>query len=161
MALESWGGLRLGLMALSYQQVIWTHLHCVDHPVSKPARWRSSSKASLSMRFPLLNDSANLYRLECATNYYYRSGRQSAPRRIPSTFTMVESYGAAYQSISPCAIRVPEVGLCPTAEQPWPGRRGTKIAKITAVRRLKLRMWNGALPPAALLRTAGRNPSGG
>jgi len=77
MALESWGGLRLGLMALGYQQVIWTHLQCVDHPVSKPARWRSSSKASLSMRFPLLNDPANLYRLERATNYYYRSGRQN------------------------------------------------------------------------------------
>ena len=37
MALESWGGLRLGLMALGYQQVIWTHLHCVDHGVFKVA----------------------------------------------------------------------------------------------------------------------------
>jgi hypothetical protein len=37
MALESWGGLRLGLMALGYQQVIWTHLHCVKHGVFKVA----------------------------------------------------------------------------------------------------------------------------
>src|SRR5438067_1788299 len=36
MALE-WGGLRLGLMALGYQQVIWTHLHCVSHGVFKIA----------------------------------------------------------------------------------------------------------------------------
>jgi len=36
MALE-WGGLRLGLMALGYQQVIWTHLHCVTHGVFKVA----------------------------------------------------------------------------------------------------------------------------
>jgi hypothetical protein len=35
MALEGWSGLRLGLMALGYQQVIWTHLHCVDHGVFK------------------------------------------------------------------------------------------------------------------------------
>ena len=35
MALESWNGLRLGLMALGYQQVIWTHLHCVDHGAFK------------------------------------------------------------------------------------------------------------------------------
>ena len=26
-------GLRLGLMALGYQQVIWTHLHCITHGV--------------------------------------------------------------------------------------------------------------------------------
>ncbi len=37
MALESWDGLRFGLMALGYQQVIWTHLHCVDHGVFKIA----------------------------------------------------------------------------------------------------------------------------
>ena len=35
MALESWDGLRLGLMALGYQQVIWTHLHCVACGVFK------------------------------------------------------------------------------------------------------------------------------
>ena len=29
MALESWGGLRLGLLSLGYQKIIWTHLHCV------------------------------------------------------------------------------------------------------------------------------------
>jgi hypothetical protein len=37
MALESWSGLRLGLMALGYSQVIWTHVHCVDHGVFKLA----------------------------------------------------------------------------------------------------------------------------
>ena len=37
MALESWGGLRFGLMALGYQQVIWTHLHCVACGVFKLA----------------------------------------------------------------------------------------------------------------------------
>jgi hypothetical protein len=35
MALESWNGLRLGLMALGYSKVIWTHLHCVTHGVFK------------------------------------------------------------------------------------------------------------------------------
>ena len=33
LALESWDGLRLGLMALGYQRVIWTHLHCISHGV--------------------------------------------------------------------------------------------------------------------------------
>jgi predicted RNA-binding Zn-ribbon protein involved in translation (DUF1610 family) len=37
MALESWGGLRFGLMALGYQQVIWTHLHCFACGVFKLA----------------------------------------------------------------------------------------------------------------------------
>jgi len=32
---ESWSGLRLGLMALGYQQVMWTHLHCVACGVFK------------------------------------------------------------------------------------------------------------------------------
>jgi hypothetical protein len=35
MALESWDGLRLGLMALGYRSIIWFHLHCVDHGVFK------------------------------------------------------------------------------------------------------------------------------
>ncbi len=35
--MQTWDGLRLGLMALGYQQVIWTHLHCVDHGVFKVA----------------------------------------------------------------------------------------------------------------------------
>jgi hypothetical protein len=37
MALESWDGFRLGLIALGYQQVIWTHLYCVAHGVFKVA----------------------------------------------------------------------------------------------------------------------------
>src|SRR5713101_1601592 len=37
MSMQTWDGLRLGLMALGYQQVIWTHLHCVDHGVFKVA----------------------------------------------------------------------------------------------------------------------------
>jgi len=35
--IQSWDGLRLGLMALGYQKIIWTHLHCVDHGVFKVA----------------------------------------------------------------------------------------------------------------------------
>jgi hypothetical protein len=56
------------------------------------------------MRFPLLNDSANLYRLELVTNYYYQSDRQS-DRGASLMFTMVESYDVGYQSINPLAIR--------------------------------------------------------
>ena len=31
--LESWDGLRLGLLALGYQKVLWLHLHCASHGV--------------------------------------------------------------------------------------------------------------------------------
>jgi len=31
MALESWGGLRLGLMALGYRRVLWIHIACSRH----------------------------------------------------------------------------------------------------------------------------------
>jgi hypothetical protein len=33
LALETWDGLRLGLMALGYQKVLWLHLHCASHGV--------------------------------------------------------------------------------------------------------------------------------
>src|SRR5437870_11260566 len=31
--MQSWDGLRLGLLALGYQRVLWLHLHCVSHGV--------------------------------------------------------------------------------------------------------------------------------
>ena len=29
--MQSWDGLRLGLLALGYSKVVWIHLHCVRH----------------------------------------------------------------------------------------------------------------------------------
>ena len=29
--MQSWDGLRLGLLALGYRKVVWIHLHCVRH----------------------------------------------------------------------------------------------------------------------------------
>ena len=31
--MQSWDGLRLGLLALGYQKVLWFHLHCITHGV--------------------------------------------------------------------------------------------------------------------------------
>ena len=31
--MQSWDGLRLGLLALGYQKVLWLHLHCITHGV--------------------------------------------------------------------------------------------------------------------------------
>ena len=31
--MQSWDGLRLGLLALGYQKVLWLHLHCASHGV--------------------------------------------------------------------------------------------------------------------------------
>ena len=92
MALESWSGLRLGLMALGYQQVIWTHLHCVTHGVFKvaiaeeleeypcPTCQQACKVAIVAQGFtkyalPLLSESANLYRPEHATNSYCQRSR--------------------------------------------------------------------------------------
>lgn len=30
-ALQSWDGIRLGLMALGYRRVLWVHIHCLEH----------------------------------------------------------------------------------------------------------------------------------
>ena len=58
------------------------------------------------MRSPLLNDSANLYRLELATNCYSLTDRQKSHGAY-LTYTTGKNSDAVYQSISPHAIRVP------------------------------------------------------
>jgi hypothetical protein len=137
--MQSWDGLRLGLLALGFSKVVWIHLHCVrlgffwvgiaeeQNVIPCPTCEQACSASILCEGFtkqplPFPPERIHAQLTSWERRVVLAEERIAKPRRVPDMLTGA-NYDGAYQSTKLHAMRVPGPNIMRSWAMPRCARR--------------------------------------